>query len=136
VIDTRSVAAWAAGHIAGAVANPLRPQFASWLGWLVEPGRPVAFVVGADQDRSELVRQCHQIGYDHLVGELAGGMNAWNAAGRPATRTRLVTAAEVDGRILDVRKTASTPPATSPGRRTSNSASSRPPPATSAKWMP
>ena len=104
LVDTRPVVAWAAGHIPEALADPLRPQFGSWLGWLVERHRPIVFVVGADQDRAELVRQCHQIGYDNLAGELAGGMTAWNAAGRPVARGRLVDAAEVSGRVLDVRQ--------------------------------
>jgi glyoxylase-like metal-dependent hydrolase (beta-lactamase superfamily II)/rhodanese-related sulfurtransferase len=104
LVDTRPVEAWAAGHIAGALANPLRPQFGSWLGWLVDRDRPIVFVVGADQDRAELVRQCHQIGYDNLAGELAGGMAAWNGAGRPVARGRLVAASEVGGRVLDVRQ--------------------------------
>ena len=104
LVDTRPVQTWAAGHIAGALANPLRPQFASWLGWLVERDRPLVFVVGADQDRAELVRQCHQIGYDALAGELAGGMAAWIADGRPTTTARLLDAAEVSGRVLDVRQ--------------------------------
>jgi len=104
LVDTRPVEAWAAGHIPGALANPLRPQFASWLGWLVERDRPLVFVVGADQDRAELVRQCHQIGHDNLVGELAGGMTAWIGSGRPAARARLVNATDVNGRVLDVRQ--------------------------------
>jgi hydroxyacylglutathione hydrolase len=104
LVDTRPVVAWAAGHITGALANPLRSQFGSWLGWLVERDRPIVFIVGADQNRSELVRQCHQIGYDNLAGELAGGMTAWTAAGRPVARARLVDAARVSGRILDVRQ--------------------------------
>ena len=104
LVDTRPVEAWAAGHIAGALANPLRPQFASWLGWLVERDRPLVFVVGADQDRAELVRQCRQIGYDALVGELAGGMAAWNAHRRAVANSPLLDAAEVTGRVLDVRQ--------------------------------
>jgi glyoxylase-like metal-dependent hydrolase (beta-lactamase superfamily II)/rhodanese-related sulfurtransferase len=104
LVDTRPVAAWAAGHIPGALANPLRDQFASWLGWLVDQDQPLLFVVGADQDRAELVRQCHQIGHDGLVGELAGGTTAWAAAGLEVQRTPLVDAAGLDGRVLDVRQ--------------------------------
>ena len=104
LVDTRPLVAWAAGHIPGVLANPLRPQFGSWLGWLVDRNRPIVFVVGADQDRGELVRHCHQIGYDNLAGELAGGMAAWTAAGRPVARTPLADAARVSGRILDVRQ--------------------------------
>lgn len=104
LVDTRPVEAWAAGHIPGALSNPLRDQFASWLGWLVDRGRPLLFVVGPDQDRTEIVRQCRQIGHDRLVGELAGGTSAWTAAGLPVRRTRLVDAARVSGRVLDVRQ--------------------------------
>jgi glyoxylase-like metal-dependent hydrolase (beta-lactamase superfamily II)/rhodanese-related sulfurtransferase len=104
VVDTRPVAAWAAGHIPGVLAIPLRDQFASWLGWLVDRARPLVFVVGADQDRAELVRQAHQIGHDHLIGELAGGTTAWIAAGLPVERNPTVAPADVDGRVLDVRQ--------------------------------
>ncbi|MGH9118251.1 MAG: MBL fold metallo-hydrolase [Acidimicrobiales bacterium] len=103
-VDTRPVEAWAAGHIPAALANPLRDQFASWLGWLVERDQPLLFVVGADQDRAELVRQCHQIGHDHLLGELAGGTSAWAAADLPVQRTPLVDAGRVHGLVLDVRQ--------------------------------
>ena len=106
LVDTRPVEAWAAGHIAGALANPLRDQFASWLGWLVDRDQPVVFVVGADQDRAELVRQCHQIGYENLVGELAGGATAWGVAGLPLQRTPVVDASAIDGAVLDVRQDA------------------------------
>jgi glyoxylase-like metal-dependent hydrolase (beta-lactamase superfamily II)/rhodanese-related sulfurtransferase len=104
VIDTRPVTAWAAGHIPGVLAIPLRAQFASWLGWLVERDAPLVFVVGADQDRAELVRQCHQIGYERVVGELAGGMTAWIAAGLPAQTTPLTEASRAGPGVLDVRQ--------------------------------
>ena len=106
VVDTRPVATWAAGHIHGVLAIPLRAQFASWLGWLVAADAPLVFVVGADQDRAALVRQCHQIGHDRIIGELAGGMTAWSAAGLP-TRTTPLTDARRAGagpRVLDVRQ--------------------------------
>jgi hydroxyacylglutathione hydrolase len=106
VVDARPVPSWAAGHIPGVLAIPLRAQFASWLGWLVDREAPLVFVLGADQDRAELVRQCHQIGYDRIVGELAAGMTAWLAAGLPTQATPLADAAHLpDGRqVLDVRQ--------------------------------
>ncbi|HET6685856.1 MAG TPA: MBL fold metallo-hydrolase [Jiangellaceae bacterium] len=103
-IDTRAVSAWAAGHIPGVLALPLREQFASWLGWLVERDAPLVFVVGADQDRAELVRQCHQIGYDRIVGELAGGMTAWTAARLPTRTNPLTDASHAGPGVLDVRQ--------------------------------
>ena len=107
LIDARPVAAFAAGHIPGALSIALRPAFASWLGWLVEDREPLVFVLDEDQDRGELVRQCRTIGYDHLVGELAGGMAAWRAAGLPEAQLPLVGAdrlGEQPGQVLDVRQ--------------------------------
>jgi hydroxyacylglutathione hydrolase len=104
LVDARPVTEFAAGHPAGAVSIALRPAFATWLGWLVEPDRPLLFVLGDEQDRDELLRQCHKVGYERLAGELAGGMAAWRAAGLPEGHLQLVAPGEVDGPVLDVRQ--------------------------------
>jgi hydroxyacylglutathione hydrolase len=107
LIDARPFTAFAAGHIPGAISIALRPQFASWLGWLVDDTQPLVVVLDEDQDRGELARQCRTIGYDHLVGELAGGMAAWRAAGLPEAQLALVEAERLidqPGVVLDVRQ--------------------------------
>jgi hydroxyacylglutathione hydrolase len=107
LVDARPIAAFATGHIPRAISIALRPQFASWLGWLLDDTQPLVFVLDEDQDRGELARQCRTIGYDHLVGELAGGMAAWRAAGLPEAQLPLVEAGRVDdqpGVVLDVRQ--------------------------------
>jgi hydroxyacylglutathione hydrolase len=107
LVDARPIGAFAVGHIPGAISIALRPQFASWLGWLVKDTQPLVFVLDEDQDRGELARQCRTIGYDHLVGELAGGMAAWQAAGLAQAQLPLVQAEQLDdhsGVVLDVRQ--------------------------------
>jgi hydroxyacylglutathione hydrolase len=107
LVDARPITAFAAGHVPGSLSIALRPQFASWLGWLLDDTQPLVFVLDADQDRGELARQCRTIGYDHLVGELAGGMAAWRAAGLPEARLPVVEAARLGdrpGTVLDVRQ--------------------------------
>ena len=107
LVDARPIGAFAAGHIPGALSIELRPQFASWLCWLVDDTQPLAFVLDDDQDRGELARQCRTIGYDHLLGELAGGIAAWRAAGLRDAQLPLVEAERLDsqpGRVLDVRQ--------------------------------
>jgi hydroxyacylglutathione hydrolase len=104
LVDARPAADFAAGHIPGAVSIPLRPAFATWLGWLADPGQPIVFVLAPGQDRADLIRQARGIGYEHLAGELAGGMDAWAAAGLPVRRIGLVQAADVEGTVLDVRQ--------------------------------
>lgn len=105
IIDARPIAAFAAGHVPGAVSIELRPQFATWLGWVVPDDVPLVFVLDEGQDRADLVRQARKIGYEHPAGELAGGMAAWRAAGRPETQTPLRRADGIAGpRLLDVRQ--------------------------------
>ena len=115
IVDVRPVAAFAAGHVPGSLSIPLRDQFATWLGWLVEPGRPLVFVLDHEQDRADLVRQALKVGYEHLSGELAGGIGAWEAGGLPLRRIAVVPANRVTGTVLDVRQDAEYATAHLPG---------------------
>jgi rhodanese-related sulfurtransferase len=94
-----------AGHVPGSVSIPLRPVFATWLGWLVEADKPIVVVRNADQDPAEILWQAGKVGYDQITGELDGGLTAWTAAGEP-TRSISVAAVEaLDGvRVLDIRQ--------------------------------
>jgi rhodanese-related sulfurtransferase len=104
LVDVRPIEDFAAGHIPGALSIELRPVFASWLGWLVEPDRPLIFVLGDDQDRSDLVRQCLTVGYEHLVGELEGGMTAWRVAELPESTITIVGPEAIGAKVVDVRQ--------------------------------
>jgi hydroxyacylglutathione hydrolase len=105
VLDIRPVASFAAGHPAGALSIALRPAFASWLGWLAPHDRPLALIREPDQDADEVLWQAAKIGYDNIIGELAGGQDAWSAAGLPAASLPLVDAtAENSVRVLDIRQ--------------------------------
>jgi hydroxyacylglutathione hydrolase len=107
LVDARPITAFAAGHVPGALSIALRPAFASWLGWLLDDTQPLVFVLDEDQDRGELARQCRTIGFDHLAGELAGGMATWRAAGLPEARLPVVEAERLGdppGVVVDVRQ--------------------------------
>ncbi len=101
VVDVRPFEAFAHGHIAGSISIDLRPQFASWLGWVVPDGAPLVFVLEAAQDRSDLVRQCLNVGYACLAGELAGGIVAWDEA---LSMIDLVEPGARHGSFIDVRQ--------------------------------
>jgi hydroxyacylglutathione hydrolase len=104
VVDTRPLVEFAAAHLHGALAIELRPVFATWLGWLVDPQRPVVFVVGDDQDRAEIVRQALTVGVEDLAGELDGAMTAWLSAGLPTASLEIVDSEHLRGPVLDVRQ--------------------------------
>jgi glyoxylase-like metal-dependent hydrolase (beta-lactamase superfamily II)/rhodanese-related sulfurtransferase len=105
VIDVRPVASYAVGHIPGSLSIELRDSFATWLGWLVDDvATPLAFVVDEDQDRDDLVRQCLGIGYEHIAGEVSGGVQAWADAGLELASTPVLNQPASGVTVLDVRQ--------------------------------
>jgi hydroxyacylglutathione hydrolase len=98
LVDVRPVVDYAAGHIPGSVSIPLRPQYATWLGWLLPPDAPIVIVRNPDQDPDDILWPALAVGYHTIVGELAG----WTTETRT---TRLVQPGEVDTPVvLDVRQ--------------------------------
>jgi hydroxyacylglutathione hydrolase len=105
LVDTRPVVEYASVHVAGSLSIPLRDAFATWLGWLVPPSAAVVVLRGRDQDPDEIVWQATKIGYDRIVGELSGGIDAAAAVGVRTRRTQLVPAGALIGPLLiDVRQ--------------------------------
>ena len=128
ILDVRPVPSFAAAHPTGALSIPLRPAFVSWLGWLAAHDRPIVVVREPDQDLDEVLWQAAKIGYENIVGELAGGIDAWTAASLPTTPTALTDATAGPGSACSTSdKTPSTGPGTSRARCTSSSATSRTP---------
>jgi rhodanese-related sulfurtransferase len=106
VIDVRAADDYAAAHVPGALAIPLREAFATWLGWLVpDPATALIIIRDSAQDPGEVIWQSLKIGYDNLAGELAGGMSAWTAAGQPVRATARYRPGVVRARqVVDVRQ--------------------------------
>jgi hydroxyacylglutathione hydrolase len=105
VIDVRAVDRFAESHVYGAISIPLRPVFASWLGWLAPADRPLIIVRDPRQDAAEIVWQAAKIGYDNIIGELGGGIEGWVAASYETTSIPLCGPGHIDGRrVLDIRQ--------------------------------
>jgi hydroxyacylglutathione hydrolase len=106
IVDVRSVASYAAGHIPGSLAIPLRPAFATWLGWLVpDPGTVLVIVAELGQDIADVAWQAMKIGYENPAGMLSGGIAAWQASGQLVSPTRLAAAARTEpSSVIDVRQ--------------------------------
>lgn len=113
IVDARDREAFAAGHLPGALNIELDDAFAGYVGWLVPFDAPLALVlpepVGWSAEAA--VTQLLRIGYEHVAGYLAGGVDRWRADGRPLRSyplTDLAHLADLDGtaRILDVRQRA------------------------------
>jgi rhodanese-related sulfurtransferase len=113
VVDGRSRTQYAAGHIPGSLNIELADSFASYVGWFVPFGASIVLVLPeplADSIETAAT-DLFRIGYDHIIGALDGGLEAWvgggGTLGRYPVTTGAATRDEVAGGarplLLDVR---------------------------------
>jgi hydroxyacylglutathione hydrolase len=85
VIDTRTSAEYATGHLPGSINIPFNNAFTTWAGWVVPYDREV-YLVSAKPDgrQSELaLRDLAMIGLDRVAGSFGlDALGAWTRAGR------------------------------------------------------
>jgi hydroxyacylglutathione hydrolase len=69
VIDTRSAPFFGAGHYKSSLNIGLGSSlFATWIGFLVPFGKPIALVVGSADNAQQARLQLARIGYDNVLG--------------------------------------------------------------------
>jgi len=83
VVDLRQPAAHVVAHLPGSISIPTGSSFGTWLGWVVEPDRPLVLVLDDPADWDDAVRQSLRIGYESIVGHLRDGVQGWQEGGRP-----------------------------------------------------
>lgn len=99
LVDTRSAAAWAVAHAPGSVAIPAGPSFGTWLGWVVDPDRPLVLVLDDAADWDDLARQALRIGYERIAGYLRGGFAAWATGTSEVDGLEALTVRELGARL-------------------------------------
>jgi hydroxyacylglutathione hydrolase len=108
VIDVRSTADFARGHIPGTINLPTGTSFATWAGSLIDARRPIT-ILADEMGRVERARTLlAEIGLDNVAGFALGDVREDWAGEHTALQTTpqidAKTLAEVDGRtVIDVR---------------------------------
>lgn len=111
VLDVRTPAEFAAGHIPNSIFIGLKGSFAPWVGELiVDVQQPLVLVV-AEGKEQEAVTRLSRVGFDHTLGYLQGGISAWKEAGKDIQQLQSVAPetfakeySDFKNRIFDVRK--------------------------------
>lgn len=108
LIDTRSMLAFGAAHIPGALNIGGSPMLSIWAGSLLDPEQPILLVLENDSDIDEVVRFFIRTGFTKFAGYLVGGMKAWDNAGYPFSQIGQISVHELEEaterlQILDVR---------------------------------
>ena len=109
LVDLRSAADFAAGHIPGALSIPLNKSFTTWAGSLLPYDRDIHLIF-PDRDAAglcEAVRDLALIGLDRIAGYWTlDAIDWWQEQGRPLATVGQMTAPEVARAkvtVLDVR---------------------------------
>jgi hydroxyacylglutathione hydrolase len=75
VVDVRDPDRFARGHLRGSINIGLNGQFASWAGTVLDADRPILLIAQPGRD-AEAALRLGRIGFDHIHGYLADGMEA------------------------------------------------------------
>ncbi|GJM23490.1 MAG: MBL fold hydrolase [Planctomycetota bacterium] len=111
LLDLRHADAHAQGHPPGALNIGLNGSFAPWAGSLIPTDTRLILLGDDDAQCKEAVMRLARVGLQHVDGMLAGGVDAWVAAGRPLATRERVSVQELHARlqrddaprVLDVR---------------------------------
>ncbi|HEV8546714.1 MAG TPA: MBL fold metallo-hydrolase [Candidatus Limnocylindrales bacterium] len=99
VVDLRSPVSHALAHIPGSISIPSGSSFGTWLGWVVDPDRPLVLVLDAAGDWDDAVRQALRVGYEGIAGHLRGGVRSWLEAGESVESNGRLTVDELARRL-------------------------------------
>jgi hydroxyacylglutathione hydrolase len=80
ILDVRDPAEYAKGHVAGSINIGLGGQYATWAGTVLDRAIPIVIIAEPGREQ-EAATRLGRIGFDHVKGYLAGGMEA--LAARP-----------------------------------------------------
>ena len=112
ILDTRKPQEFAKGFIPNSINIGIDGGFAPWVGTLIPDIKQEILIVAEVGREIEIVTRLARVGYDHAIGFINGGIQAWKNAGKELDTIKTVSveefaAAEVADaniHILDVRK--------------------------------
>jgi len=112
ILDVRHQDDFAKGHIPGSIFIGLHGSFAPWVGALIPDIQQNILLVTPEGKEEETVTRLARVGYDNTLGYLAGGIQAWQQAGKEIDTVTSVTPAvfaemtnaDNDRTVMDVRK--------------------------------
>lgn len=112
VLDTRDAEIFAKGFVPNSINIGINGGFAPWVGALIPDIKQNILLITEQGREEEVVTRLARVGYDHTIGYLKGGIDAWVKAGKETSQIQSVTADQMSQRlkmdpaigVLDVRK--------------------------------
>jgi rhodanese-related sulfurtransferase len=111
ILDTRNAAQFVKAHMPGSIFIGIDGGFAPWVGALITDIEQPILIVTDPGREEEVVTRLARVGYDHTLGYLKGGLEAWIKAGKEVDQIESISSekfAEIYAaepiQISDVRK--------------------------------
>lgn len=111
VLDVRHQSDFAQGHIPRSIFIGIDGSFAPWVGALIKDVEQPILLVADEERLEEVITRLSRVGFDHTLGYLKGGFEAWKTAGKEIDQVESITAedfAQVQKakaiNVVDVRK--------------------------------
>lgn len=111
ILDTRDPQTFAKGFVPNSINIGIDGQFAPWVGAMIPDIRQEILLVTDEGREEEVITRLARVGYDHTIGYLKDGFNAWKNAGKEIDQITSIDANELAAiaqkgkvNILDVRK--------------------------------
>ena len=111
VLDARAPGVFAQGFIPRSINIGLDGDFAPWVGtMIVDVKQPLLLVTDPGREE-EAITRLSRVGFDHVLGYLDGGFDAWKASGKETDEVKHISANEFaqqfspeESLVVDVRK--------------------------------
>lgn len=111
ILDVRHQDDFAKGHIPRSIFIGLDGSFAPWAGALVADTEQAILLVAPEGREEEAVIRLSRVGFDHTLGYLKGGFDAWKQASKEYDTVSPIRASELrevlengEAAVFDVRK--------------------------------
>jgi glyoxylase-like metal-dependent hydrolase (beta-lactamase superfamily II)/rhodanese-related sulfurtransferase len=98
ILDTRNANLFTQGFIPGSVSIGLEGRFAEFAGTILPFDKAILLVCKPGTEKESIVRLA-RVGFENMIGHLAGGFDAWAKAGEPLD---LIIDVEADELAMDI----------------------------------
>ena len=112
VLDVRHQSDFVKGFVPRSIFIGLDGSFAPWVGALIADVKQPILLVTPKGREEEAITRLSRVGFDHAIGYLEGGFDAWKASGKEVDQIHSISAAEAIERVeknnqdvFDVRNT-------------------------------
>jgi hydroxyacylglutathione hydrolase len=111
ILDTRNSGDFAKGFVPQSINIGINGDFAPWVGALIaDVNQPIVLISEIGKEE-ETVTRLSRVGFDHILGHLKGGFEAWKTAGFDVDTVNRISAEQFEkevkigeSTIIDVRK--------------------------------